>query len=585
MAYEKYITKNGKVYGPYVYHSKRVNGKVVSEYRGQNETKKKPVKKKIVKKKEVKTYVRGKEDFPPKRHTTSHVRKFPKLRIFAVVSMFVILIVVALGFFLSPQFTGQAIVGFEGSIVSDDLRGVIDLTLNGGELIPASSVIVVTTSNESYNFTLSEVLGSDTVVGDYYLENVNLDGSGEGYGLLGENVEPILVSFEFEIKEVETSSGTGGSSGADAEGDSEPVDTSNDTVVDDSTNVTEEEPVTEEEVVSDNLTESVSEEEILVDEEVVSESVAEEVVTEEVVVEEESTSEPVVEEVSEPATEEETSEPEESAPEPAPITGNVISNFFGGVANMFNSILTGRVVDSGDVLGGEVSIDSPFTYELGEGMTAEIVPGSVVVDGNVLDDSILNFDISGTTLTVTTSHSNSTFGFGSDYLSDEVKEFSIDLNENSVELVEGDLDVEILFNGSQIVSFSTDIVMSEMNETAGNETVEDIAEDLFEDKNITTSEFENLTLTEDEKAVLRAQFQLIVVNTTAYEYRDKLLVDFKLGDYVMSNSYDRGLSSAKLNELIDKDRVIWLKDLARELSSEKSEVTSLEEFNSLYPVM
>ena len=34
MAYKKYIVKNGKVYGPYIYHSRRVKGKVVSEYRG-----------------------------------------------------------------------------------------------------------------------------------------------------------------------------------------------------------------------------------------------------------------------------------------------------------------------------------------------------------------------------------------------------------------------------------------------------------------------------------------------------------------------------------------------------------------------
>jgi len=35
MAYKKYIIKNGKQYGPYTYHSKRVNGKVVSEYHGK----------------------------------------------------------------------------------------------------------------------------------------------------------------------------------------------------------------------------------------------------------------------------------------------------------------------------------------------------------------------------------------------------------------------------------------------------------------------------------------------------------------------------------------------------------------------
>ena len=35
MAYEKYIKKDGKLYGPYIYHSKRVDGKVISEYHGQ----------------------------------------------------------------------------------------------------------------------------------------------------------------------------------------------------------------------------------------------------------------------------------------------------------------------------------------------------------------------------------------------------------------------------------------------------------------------------------------------------------------------------------------------------------------------
>jgi len=34
VVYKKYITRGGKVYGPYIYHSRRVDGKVVSEYHG-----------------------------------------------------------------------------------------------------------------------------------------------------------------------------------------------------------------------------------------------------------------------------------------------------------------------------------------------------------------------------------------------------------------------------------------------------------------------------------------------------------------------------------------------------------------------
>ena len=35
MAYKRYIKKNGKVYGPYIYHSRKENGKVISEYQGK----------------------------------------------------------------------------------------------------------------------------------------------------------------------------------------------------------------------------------------------------------------------------------------------------------------------------------------------------------------------------------------------------------------------------------------------------------------------------------------------------------------------------------------------------------------------
>ncbi len=41
MAYKRYIEKNGRLYGPYVYHSRKINGKVISEYHGKGSVKKK----------------------------------------------------------------------------------------------------------------------------------------------------------------------------------------------------------------------------------------------------------------------------------------------------------------------------------------------------------------------------------------------------------------------------------------------------------------------------------------------------------------------------------------------------------------
>ncbi|NCN52031.1 hypothetical protein GW931_03390 [archaeon] len=40
MVYKKYITKNGRVYGPYYYKSKRVGNKVISEYVGESKDQK-----------------------------------------------------------------------------------------------------------------------------------------------------------------------------------------------------------------------------------------------------------------------------------------------------------------------------------------------------------------------------------------------------------------------------------------------------------------------------------------------------------------------------------------------------------------
>ena len=37
MAYKRYIKKNGKLYGPYTYHSHKENGKVISEYLGKGD--------------------------------------------------------------------------------------------------------------------------------------------------------------------------------------------------------------------------------------------------------------------------------------------------------------------------------------------------------------------------------------------------------------------------------------------------------------------------------------------------------------------------------------------------------------------
>jgi hypothetical protein len=48
MAYKKYIKRGGKVYGPYIYHSRKIKGRVISEYRGKFKDESKKAKKFLI---------------------------------------------------------------------------------------------------------------------------------------------------------------------------------------------------------------------------------------------------------------------------------------------------------------------------------------------------------------------------------------------------------------------------------------------------------------------------------------------------------------------------------------------------------
>src|SRR3990170_8300296 len=105
MAYEKYIKKDGKLYGPYIYHSKRVDGRVISEYHGQGR--------------------------PWKRF----------LWIAPIVA------IIILGAYLISQqgnkATGYSILGLDANYQEGQpLEGSLIFLLKQGELVPADSVVV-----------------------------------------------------------------------------------------------------------------------------------------------------------------------------------------------------------------------------------------------------------------------------------------------------------------------------------------------------------------------------------------------------------------------------------------------------------
>jgi hypothetical protein len=174
MAYKKYIQRNGKLYGPYLYESKRVDGKVVSEYHGSEE---------------------------PKQSKGVKVRDYKKI-LFLFLGVFVLGILI---YFLATvpnynKISGKAVFGLDASYVGGEpLEGVLKFSLKEGEFIPASSRVVFENSEKNYSFVLGEVLSESSSEGKYYLENKLVEGEGPGYGYEGEVEVYPEVGFILQI--------------------------------------------------------------------------------------------------------------------------------------------------------------------------------------------------------------------------------------------------------------------------------------------------------------------------------------------------------------------------------------------------
>ena len=173
MVYKKYIQKNGKLYGPYIYHSKRVGGKVISEYYGTKE-------------------------------------KNFNYKTFLFIFAGIVLLAALIFFFIfsTHRITGNVVLGLDASYEEGKpLDGVLKFSLKEGELIPESSKIVFENSGKTYEFVLSDIFDEEVSEGNYYVYGKEIQGNGLGYGIEGENV--IYPEVEF-ILQVYSESNAGG---------------------------------------------------------------------------------------------------------------------------------------------------------------------------------------------------------------------------------------------------------------------------------------------------------------------------------------------------------------------------------------
>ena len=165
MVYKKYIKRDGKLYGPYIYESKRVDGKVVSEYHGSKRT--------------------------------VNLKKFAWI---FVSSVFVLFLAYFLSTFDFSGLTGQAILNTEVNYTENQsVKGNVILSLKEGELLPVNSKLILENAGQVYEYNLNEIVSNQPAAGNFYIEGVSLSGTGEGYGIEGERRIYPEVSFMLQI--------------------------------------------------------------------------------------------------------------------------------------------------------------------------------------------------------------------------------------------------------------------------------------------------------------------------------------------------------------------------------------------------
>ncbi len=586
MAYKKYIKKNGRVYGPYLYHSKRVDDKVISEYYGHEKTRN-------------------------------------NKKIFLSISIAIVFMVIAYGIIhFGPALSGKAIFNLDANYQeSHPLDGVLRLSLRQGEIIPSSSTLVLDNNGRTIEYPLNEVVsGEIPSEGNFYVQGKNISGSGEGYGMAGNKVVTPVVYFsldffnsapEDEISPEGTDSEENANPNVPPEGaqanetsgseNSESETSSNET----SSNETQEEPVYENETVEiENSALNESQNEPKEDQQSSGEIVSES--TTEVAGETEISSEPsseipvesneAVESSEDPESEiseTEVSEPSEEG-SVSPITGNVVSAFFAGISNFFLGLTgTGNAVfEHKKTIEGNVSSGSSFTYEVQEGETAELKKGSVYLidsEGNKqgVDDSFVSVDLSDGMVIVGTDYSKVEYGFGEDYLGNEEKDILLNLSLMNMTFESGELSIRIIYGGQELVSLATPL---EPGKISTNETLPEIPmknQTIISNQTNQTNQtiavamefVSSAELSEQEKAELYDYFgNYSIVTTKAVEFNGRLIRNYQLGDYEVEYSYEyEGDITSELEEQMNRDLMRWLRDILKVVSRNKTSSESIDE--------
>jgi len=568
--YEKYIEKNGKLYGPYTYHSKRVNGKVVSEYHG------------------------------------------PKKNIFSMnffwlfIGIFLLIILISSFVFFNTKISGQVSLNLNSNNeFGQPLNGILSFSLVEGELIPSTSKVIFNINGDLKEYNLSELIDNEIIEGNFYVKDKSLSGIGLGYGVEGtKKIYPEVdfmldIFIDSKIKE-QTNSESSSSKKEEIEIPTEtPTETPSTELETSSTEIPTETPTetpsTELETPTETTTETPSNEPETSSTEIPTETPTETPSNE---IETSSTETPSTEletptetsssssessstsssESSSSSSSESSSSESSSESATSSITGAIIKGFLSGTFNFFRTMTGQATLKLDKEISGTVSFGEAFNYELSEGETAEIKSGSVSINGESLEDSIINLAIINNKIVVTTDYFIEEKGFGEEYLGNTENNFLINLSKLNLEGNEN-ITISFVYDDSELVSISTNEEIEEIVEILNESELQENITEIFNESIIKNG------LTEDEKEILVSKYGNVSVDITkAEKIKDRVEVTFELEAYFVEHSYSSKLSEAELAEWIENDKIKFLKDIIVELSKEDSVSEELEGIVGNYPI-
>ena len=457
MTFKRFITINGKKYGPYSYKSYRDNkGRVKNLYYGKKERNNEGSR--------VKEESSDKSLFVKSETPTSTKINFPFIPLIAVIGLFILI------FSLNSSIIGFSISAFEkpeginldktSFKPSENLSGYVSLYLREGELLPAQTKVVVSLEKEeqirySNELSLSDFFEISDIVlektsGSFYSTKTSLSGDGVGYGYEGMKTESPEIDFELKVTPK--------------------------TIV--------------QEVSEENQTQEAIEN---ITEEAPSEMPAE-IPAEQPPVEQPPAETPPVEQPAEQTPTEQPEQPSEASAqtESAPESSSESSPSITGAVIGF---ITGKAVLNADeetTISGTLTTNKPFTYSV-ENADISLVPGSVKIGNKTLEDSVLNIKIEDGEITVSTDYMTEEKGFGEDYLTNETERIDLDLSKLNIPLdEEGDYVAKVSFKyeNSEIAKFEQNIVVNSTLEAVETTMIED---DPKFDAIIDSAEYDNET--------------------------------------------------------------------------------------------